>query len=221
MKTFARHRTLDELRILCAEQGIEIDSRKHDDAGSDHVVLEGVIDNTPFKLLFSTFNGTFFGEAGGGAPFNESSDLDDEPWFSDLLDLLYVPKDAEAAIALAGMADIVHPDVPDMPAYEPDGPYFGPRHHLPMPRKTDHTEILAWLRGWLGPRMGCTAIPKGAAPMYAHRPLRGLGAPDFEALEAAIASRFGVTLILGGPSDTVAGVAEAIAAATRQGARGC
>ncbi len=81
---------------------------------------------------------------------------------------------------------------------------------------TDRREILAWLRVWLGRRMGRTTNPEGAAPPSARLTLLRLGAPDFEALEIAVTMRFGATVDSCAYSDTVAGLAEAIAASAQR-----
>lgn len=93
MKKFARHRSLEELRPLLAERGIDVDTAGHD-RGSDFIHLAGVLEGVQFKAAYSTFNGTFFGETIVGTRFTERSPLDSQFWFAALLDLLYVPQEA-------------------------------------------------------------------------------------------------------------------------------
>lgn len=90
MKKFARHRSLDELKALCAERGFAVNTDAHDRRGSDFVHLTGMIGNAPVNVFYSVFNGTFFGETPSGRRFNESSDLDHVPWYAALLDLFFV-----------------------------------------------------------------------------------------------------------------------------------
>ncbi|MFL7904707.1 hypothetical protein ACJ41P_26505 [Azospirillum argentinense] len=94
MKKFAIHRPLRELKPLCEARGIQLDTTRHDRDFSDFVTLSGVFGNQNVQLLYSVFNGTFFGETASGERFSETSSLDGEPWFDALLDLLYVPMEA-------------------------------------------------------------------------------------------------------------------------------
>ncbi len=94
MKKFAGHRGVSALKALCAEKGVQIDTTKHDRNFSDFVSLRGVFCKTSVTMIYSVFNGTFFGETAQGASFNESSPFDDEPWFAAILDLLYLPLEA-------------------------------------------------------------------------------------------------------------------------------
>lgn len=97
MKKFAGHRGVSALKALCAEKGVQIDTTKHDRDFSDFVRLDGVFDKTVVTMIYSVFNGTFFGETEQGVRFNESSPFDDEPWFTAILDLLYLPPEATHA----------------------------------------------------------------------------------------------------------------------------
>lgn len=94
MKKFARHRSLDELRPLLTERRIEIDTTRYD-AGSDWVALSGSFAGVEIDLIYCPFNGHFYGEHEG--PFSERcAAMDAEPWYAELLDLLYVPREEAA-----------------------------------------------------------------------------------------------------------------------------
>ncbi|KAA0678103.1 hypothetical protein [Roseomonas genomospecies 6] len=97
MKTFARHRTLAELKPLCAQRNIAVDTTRHDVIASDFITLSGKFGIVDLMVIYSVFNGTFYGETSDGLAFNERSPFDDTPWFAALLELLYVAKPVEAA----------------------------------------------------------------------------------------------------------------------------
>lgn len=96
MKKFTRHVTLVELKERCAEKGIAIDTEKHDRDFSDYVTVSGAFAGKDFVLIFNTFNGTFFGEMEDKRQFSETSKFEGEPWYSAILDLLFV-SEKEAA----------------------------------------------------------------------------------------------------------------------------
>ena len=110
MKTYARHRRLDELKQLCASQGITVNTDRHDDpkVASDFVALRGVFCGTTVFMVYSVINGCFAGEAAGGQRFSERSPLDGEGWFDAILDLLFVPKVPDAVAAAPELAEVAH-----------------------------------------------------------------------------------------------------------------
>lgn len=96
-KKFTRHRTLDELRVLCAERGIDLNTERYDTRLEDHVCLRGTFADVDAWVIYNTFNGLFFGKtiSGGTTKFNECSQLDGEAWYAAILDLLFVGEVAE------------------------------------------------------------------------------------------------------------------------------
>lgn len=94
MKTFARHRTLDEITALCEERGFPIDTHAYENHASDWVRLHFAHDGQGWEILYCPFNGRFLGRHGpANAIFTESSaKLDSEPWYQALLDFLYISK---------------------------------------------------------------------------------------------------------------------------------
>lgn len=100
MRKFTRHVTLDELKSHCGKLGLEVDTTKHDRDFSDYVTVTGILAGMPFGLLYSTFNGRFFGYAKNShrIQFDQSSDhLDDVPWYAAILELLFVSTEKTAA----------------------------------------------------------------------------------------------------------------------------
>lgn len=90
MKQFSRFRTLAELRAVVAERGWELNTRKHDEEGSDFVSFKFKIGRTSGTALFNVFNGRIIGELSTGKMF--SSDRDEhekERWFQELLNIAY------------------------------------------------------------------------------------------------------------------------------------
>jgi len=90
MKKFSRHRTLDELKSLCAERGLKLNTDRYDHAGSDYVLVSGLFAGEAAEVLCSTFNGRFFGALADGRKFTEDDAHDGQPWFDAILDLVYV-----------------------------------------------------------------------------------------------------------------------------------
>lgn len=90
MKKFARHRSLDELRNLCVERGVALNTDRYDCEGSDYVVVSGLFGRRRLVVIYSVVNGRFFGKR-GDQRFSESSPCDGQPWFDAILDLVYAP----------------------------------------------------------------------------------------------------------------------------------
>lgn len=88
MQKFARHRSVDELKALCAERSYRIKTDLYE-AGSDHISVFPVIDGETISVLYSGFNGRFFGWRNGIVFASGMEHLDQEPWFQALLNLFY------------------------------------------------------------------------------------------------------------------------------------
>jgi hypothetical protein len=61
--------------------------------GGDHIGFEYIHADMRCRVYFNTFNGQFFCfKAGSDEPFafDHSLDLDDQQWYSELLDMLYL-----------------------------------------------------------------------------------------------------------------------------------
>jgi len=92
MKTFERGKTIKELQASCVAAGWSLNTDKYK-AGSDFVSFQGIFAGETANVLYSSFNGRFFGQTKNGTWFNsDSGDLDQEPWFDALLNFLYVAK---------------------------------------------------------------------------------------------------------------------------------
>ena len=91
MKTFQRHRTLDELKALCAEKSLTLNTDRYDRDGSDYVLVSGGFAGQTADVLYCTVNGRFFGTLAGGRKFTETAPCDGQAWFDAILDLVYVP----------------------------------------------------------------------------------------------------------------------------------
>lgn len=96
MKQFARHKTHDEIREQCRRQGVPFDDYGWRKRGDDHIVIGK---RGQGHVLYSTWNGKFFGRTPGGPKVPEwphdmefSSDgtkFDGQPWFDALLIFFY------------------------------------------------------------------------------------------------------------------------------------
>jgi hypothetical protein len=97
MRTFARYKTVDEIKEAAASRGLTVDTSLHDDGRSDFIRIDGPFGGQPTLLLYSGFNGRFLGTRRDGQKFNsDSPDFDDEPWFGEILDLVYAEQVATA-----------------------------------------------------------------------------------------------------------------------------
>lgn len=94
MKKFLRHKNLIEIAAQCKEQGLYLGRELYDRNQSDYVVVArkwSDIQNAEGFVLFNVFNGRFHGETDfGKVRFNESSLLDDLPWYAALLEFFFV-----------------------------------------------------------------------------------------------------------------------------------
>jgi hypothetical protein len=88
-RKFAGNKTLDVIRAQCKAQGVQfIDSQYK--RGSDFVTLR----SPDAWVMFSVFNGRFFGRTPDGVEFMSDDKRDGTPWFDALLDFFYVRKPA-------------------------------------------------------------------------------------------------------------------------------
>jgi hypothetical protein len=92
MKKFSGARELDEIIKLAKEKGFDID-RTQFDKGGDWIWLRDM-DGRMVQIKFNVCNGWFYiyTPASGDKPWatHMSSELDDNPLYSEILDLLYV-----------------------------------------------------------------------------------------------------------------------------------
>jgi hypothetical protein len=86
---FAGNKTLAQIRAQCKAQGVQyIDSQYR--RGSDFVTLH----SPGAYVMFSAFNGRFFGKTPDGITFSSDDKRDGTPWFDALLRFFYVEKRA-------------------------------------------------------------------------------------------------------------------------------
>lgn len=89
---FKRRRSIDELRAELEDTDLELDVEAYGE-GSDFVVLQGIWHGKWLDVAYSTFNGKFYGAWIGAdcvpTRFSSDDDLDDEPWFKELLNIFY------------------------------------------------------------------------------------------------------------------------------------
>jgi hypothetical protein len=107
MKTFKAVKRLNVIRAQCREHGVTLDDYNYrtPSIGSDHVALgmqggerpdgSPLVHTAPGYpggwVLFSVWNGRFFGRTPEGVEFDSGdAKFDDEPWFEALLDFFYV-----------------------------------------------------------------------------------------------------------------------------------
>ncbi|MEY8352549.1 hypothetical protein AALB39_04240 [Lachnospiraceae bacterium 54-53] len=97
MKKYKGNRKYDDICRLMKEQGMEVDTKDFDNGG-DFMNFKGSWHNLPLTIVSNTFNGQFFvynGFTGNQMATYLSEELDGEPWYNDLLNLLYEPLEAE------------------------------------------------------------------------------------------------------------------------------
>lgn len=92
MKTFAGIKTLGVIKAQCKALGIQFDDRLYRRTGSDFVVIRSFKnDSHRGEVLFSSFNGNFFGTTDTGVQFDSKSPLHEgESWFQTLLSFFYI-----------------------------------------------------------------------------------------------------------------------------------
>ncbi|KUK53053.1 MAG: hypothetical protein XD78_1495 [Desulfotomaculum sp. 46_296] len=91
MKKFKGVKSHDEIIAAAKQGGWEVDTHDYDTKGSDFIWLSDM-DNRMLQIRVSTFNGHF----AVWRPASErpiathlSSQFDDEPWYAEILDLIY------------------------------------------------------------------------------------------------------------------------------------
>lgn len=92
MRKFTKVRKLEEIMDTCVKRGWQWDSRLHDAGSSDFIKITFKITNMRVEghVLFSSFNGKFFGQLKDGTKFDsQKSDHDNVPWFEELLKTFY------------------------------------------------------------------------------------------------------------------------------------
>lgn len=87
MKQFGGVKSLEQIKEQCIACGVEF-SDKEFRKGSDYVLLR----SPKAHVLFSSFNGRFFGVTPEGTRFSSDATFDGEPWFDQLLSFFYVEK---------------------------------------------------------------------------------------------------------------------------------
>jgi hypothetical protein len=88
MKTFARHKTLEEVQAQCAELGVPLDLRLLE--GGDDCVTVGHPDHG--HAVYNVTNGRFFGKSDLGLDFSsDEAEYDDHEWYQQLLNFFMVP----------------------------------------------------------------------------------------------------------------------------------
>lgn len=110
MKKFAGNRPLADIIAAAREQGVAVDDYNWRVNGADRIAF-GVADKHLRRpdgsqfvrtagtgkgwVLYSGFNGTFWGQTERGIKFDSSSTRHERaPWFQALLAFFYVPKDS-------------------------------------------------------------------------------------------------------------------------------
>lgn len=87
MKTFARHKTLEEVQAQCEALGVPLDMRLYE--GGDDCVTVGDPENG--YAIYNVVNGRFFGKNDLGLDFNsDDSCYDDHGWYQQLLNFFMV-----------------------------------------------------------------------------------------------------------------------------------
>lgn len=103
MKTFLRNRTLEELRAACAVRGWTVHTEKYEQ-GSDYVSFYWSTRHVSGLALVSMFNGQMMGEFFHGGPISpgngeqfssQTPTHEHEPWFNDLLEVVFTNERAE------------------------------------------------------------------------------------------------------------------------------
>jgi hypothetical protein len=90
MKKFAGHRSYDEIKALCQEQGLRFVDTAYIFNGADSVTVVG----GGAVVVYDTTTGRFRGSTPDGIDFDSNSDEhDNEPWFQALLSFFLIEKE--------------------------------------------------------------------------------------------------------------------------------
>ena len=93
MKTFAGNKSRDQVKAQCKALGVIFDESAYK-GGSDYTSIRG----GGAALLWSSFNGRFFGTTDTGVEFSsDETTHESEPWFQQLLSFFYVEKESAHA----------------------------------------------------------------------------------------------------------------------------
>lgn len=97
MKKYKGNKKYDDICKSMQDKGMQVETKEFD-KGGDFVNFRGVWHDLPLTIVVNTFNGQFMA-------FNDitherlathqSTDLDGEKWYSDLMDTLYEHLEAE------------------------------------------------------------------------------------------------------------------------------
>jgi len=98
MQKFKRQKTHDEIVAACKAGTYELDTSNYDEKGSDWITIGGQFGDKLASILYSSWNGKFFGKTEDGIDFNSDSDThENEPWFQEMLNFFYISEKADAA----------------------------------------------------------------------------------------------------------------------------
>jgi hypothetical protein len=99
MKQFKGNRPYKEIKKLLKEKGFDVDEKAYNEVGSDfRCFTNGLIENTIITCIsygcFGQFYIKYFDENNKERTASYlSENLDNEKWYSELLDILYLPQD--------------------------------------------------------------------------------------------------------------------------------
>ena len=91
MKKYKGNKKYDDICKQMKDKGMKIDTGEFDNGG-DFVNFKGVWHNLPLTIVLNTFNGQFVvfnGISGNQLATHLSTELDEEQWYSELMDTLY------------------------------------------------------------------------------------------------------------------------------------
>lgn len=91
MKKYKGSRKYDEICNDMKSKGLRVDSNDFD-RGGEFVYFKGAWHGHPWTIAYNTCNGHFFvynGFTGAQVATHMSTELDNEPWYMDLMDTLY------------------------------------------------------------------------------------------------------------------------------------
>jgi hypothetical protein len=96
MRTFKEGLSHTAVLAACADKGFDVDTQKYDLVG-DWITINGLFAGHDIRLMYSSWNGKFFGYVPGQSEqmFSESDGFrDGTDWYDAILDFLYVEETA-------------------------------------------------------------------------------------------------------------------------------
>lgn len=90
-KKYQGNKPLKTILTACKKNHWPVSTQKYDEDGSDFIMFGFIYKADKFEVLYNTCSGRFMVRQGKKIITEESTDMDDVPWYAALLDFIYTP----------------------------------------------------------------------------------------------------------------------------------